>query len=368
MRWSWKLGTFGGISVYLHGTFLLLLAWMLLANLLAGLETREILGELLFVSLIFGCVVLHELGHAWMARRFGIPTRDITLYPIGGVARMHRIPREPHQELLIALAGPAVNAVIATGLFVALASGSQLQVAEPIRLVGGSIPGKLLWMNVAMAVFNLVPAYPMDGGRILRALLAARMEYTRATIVAAHVGQALAFAFALAGLIFNPFLIFIAFFVFVGAAEEAAHVQAEAAFHGVPVRQAMVTQFSRLSADDLLSEATVRLLAGSQHDFPVLRGDQLVGFLTRDALILGLSEYGSGGTVADVMQPLQPEVKPSDSLEIAFRQLEEGEMRTLPVVEDGRLLGLLTRENVGEFLLVREALRRASTRAHSTPI
>jgi len=225
MSWSWRIGRIAGIDVYVHATFLLLLAWEALRHYQAHGDPAEALAGLVFVLVLFGIVVLHELGHALAARSYGIRTRDITLLPIGGVARLERVPREPGQELVVALAGPAVNVVLAAGIYLGLALGrGPSPYGESLR-VGGGFLDRLFWVNVSLAVFNLLPAFPMDGGRVLRAVLALRLDYVRATRVAASVGQGLAFLFGILGLIYDPFLIFIALFVWLGAAEEASKVQ-----------------------------------------------------------------------------------------------------------------------------------------------
>ena len=215
---KWKLGTLAGIGVYLHWSFWLLPAWILFSG--SGLTGA--LGSVLFVFAIFGCVVLHELGHALMARHYGIGTRDITLYPIGGVASLMRMPRRPSQELAIALAGPAVNVVIAGLLFAVLivvGIGSQGLV---FNIAGGSFLINLLAVNIALVVFNMLPAFPMDGGRVLRAFLAMRKPYLRATEIAVRVGQVVAILLGLLGLMSGGTLIFIAMFVFLAAQAELA--------------------------------------------------------------------------------------------------------------------------------------------------
>jgi len=229
MSWSIRLGSLFGIPVYLHWTFLLLLGFVALAQGFAAGSLAAAVGGLVFVTAIFGCVVLHEFGHALAARRFGIGTRDVTLLPIGGVARLERMPRDPRQELWVALAGPAVNVAIAglLGIWLAL-SGSAA--AAGLSLSGGALTGRLLAVNLALVLFNLLPAFPMDGGRVLRALLARRTSYVEATATAARIGQGMAVVFGIVGLFWNPMLVVIALFVWSGAGQEAAMVRRQAAF------------------------------------------------------------------------------------------------------------------------------------------
>jgi Zn-dependent protease len=272
MGWSWRIGRIAGIDVYVHPTFLLLLAWVAITHYAEHGDPGEALRGLVFILAMFGIVVLHELGHALTARRFGIRTRDITLLPIGGVARLKRIPEVPMQELIVALAGPAVNGVLAIGTYAGLVLGLGRGPAPfwEALSVGGGFLDQLFWVNVMLAVFNLLPAFPMDGGRVLRALLAMKLDYVQATQLAASVGHAMALLFGMLGLLSNPFLIFIALFVWVGATQEASMVQLRSALAGIPILRVMITDFRSLGPDDPLSQAVGHFLEGFQQDFPVV--------------------------------------------------------------------------------------------------
>jgi Zn-dependent protease/predicted transcriptional regulator len=356
------LGEVAGIAIKIHVTFLLLLAWVAFAQLAQGQDVRAAAEGVGFTLALFGIVVLHELGHALTALRFGIKTRDITLLPIGGVSRLERIPENPWQELLVAFAGPAVNVVLAAGLYAVLRSGD-----VPVSPAGADasvgILVKLFWANVALAVFNLLPAFPMDGGRVLRALLATSLDYTRATQVAATVGQIMALIFGFVGLLANPVLIFIALFVWIGAAQESSLVNMREALSGVPVGQAMVRRIRSLAPDDTLGSAARLVIDGFQHDFPVTLGGSVVGVLTHADLIGGLSRLGHAAPVSAVMQRSFAVADPAELLEPAvIARLNESSCRTLPVVQAGRLVGIVTPEQLSELLLVRTALRGSDGR------
>lgn len=345
-----------GIELRLHATFLLLLAWFGIQAWSEG--PIAVVVQLSFVVLLFACVVLHELGHALTAQRYGIRTQDITLLPIGGLARLERMPTDGRQELWIALAGPAVNVVIAGVLFVVL------------WLVPGSGPGlelveRLAAANVALAVFNLLPAFPMDGGRVLRAALSVRRGRLGATRAAVSVGRVFAVAFALLGLWLNPMLLLIAVFIWVAASGELMDVELHAAAENLLVADAMVLRFVSLRTRDSLARALEELLAGTQQDFPVVDGPRLVGMLSEADLMQGLAEHGEATPVARVMRDDLPRLEATLPLGEALERIQEADGRSLPVVRSGRLVGLMTRQNLGEVIAAREALGHAHRRVAS---
>lgn len=363
MKWSWKIAEVAGIGVYIHATFVLLIGWLALSYWLTGGGLAAVLAGVGFILALFGCVVLHEFGHALTARRYGIRTRDITLLPIGGVARLERMPDVPLHELWVALAGPAVNVVIAAALFVWLALTGALAPLSQLSVATGSFLERLMMVNVLLAGFNMVPAFPMDGGRVLRALLATRLEYTRATQLAASLGQGLALVFGLVGLFFNPFLIFIALFVWIGAAQESSMVQMRSALDGIPVRRAMLTRFQALEPEAPLARAVELLLGGSQTDFPVVRDGRVVGVLTRADVLTALAQGRQQTPVGEVMRRDFKIVDSSEMLDRAASTLQSCECHTLPVLHGGEIVGLLTMDNLGEFVMIQQALRAAGRAA-----
>ncbi len=359
MKWSWRIGSLAGIGVYVHATFLILLAWVGAHYYLPHASWWDVARGQLFVVAIFSVVVLHELGHALAARRFGIRTRDITLLPIGGMARLERMPREPWKEITVALAGPCVNLVLAVVFYFVLRAASVDLNPEALVTIQGNVLVKVFWVNIAMIVFNMIPAFPMDGGRVLRGLLAMWMDYVRATRTAATIGQGMALVFGFAGLFGNPFLVFIALFVWMGAASEAGMARAQSALANAAVRDAMITEFHTLRPNDTLRQGTNAILAGFQHDFPVVDDGRVVGVLTRAGLMRHLAEGGPDILAADAMSREFAVADPHDLLELAATRLPSAPGATLMVVEDGRLCGMLTRENLGEYMMIRMAIRRA---------
>ena len=360
MRWSLRVGSIAGIRVELHVTFVLYVGWIAVAQGLLTRHPEHALASVALILLVFGCVLLHELGHALAARRYGIRTRDIVLLPIGGIARLQRMPEKPLQEIVVAIAGPAVNVGIAALLWVTLGAPAG---RPPIQFLGGGLFESLLAVNLLMVGFNLIPAFPMDGGRVLRALLALRLSYVQATRVAALVGQGFALLFGVVGFFHNPAFMFIALFVFLAAGEEHALVRTRASLSGLPARAAMVSEFDVLEVSDTLQHAVDRLMAGSQQDFPVMERTAAVGVLTRSELLTALQRSGPQITVGSVIAQDRQTAEPGEPLEDVLQRMREHHRGALLVVSEGRLVGMVTLENVSELLLVRQALREGPGRA-----
>ena len=357
MSWSLNVGSVAGTAIRIHVTFLLLLAWIFGVNYIAGGATAAWNG-LVFIVLLFLCVLLHEFGHIFAARAFGIRTPDVILLPIGGVSRLERIPEQPRQELLVTIAGPLVNVAIA--LILVFIGGADLSAQHLTALgsAGVSMIDRLAAVNLFLALFNLIPAFPMDGGRVLRALLATKLGYVRATEVAATIGQGVAFVLGFLGLFFNPLLIFIAIFVYLAASAEAHLVATRAMSRGVPVTAAMMTQFATLTPDEHVNAAVETLLHTRQGEFPVVDGDgHPLGVLTRNDLIRALKAQGPQGRVADAMTGGIPTISKNRCLDDAFRLLQEKSAPAVGVVDASRrLIGLITPETIGEMLMLHHAL------------
>lgn len=351
--WSVKLLEVSGIPIRLHFTFLLLMAWVSFG----ALQGREAMLNALFIGGIFLCVLLHELGHALTAKRCGIGTRDIVLYPIGGIASIDKPPR-PKEELVIALAGPAVNVVIAGVLFVVSEVLGHRYLVQKLVMSDAFWIEKLMVANLILAAFNMIPAFPMDGGRVLRAALALRIGELRATEIAAQLGQGIAMLIGLYALLYQPYLLFIALFVYLGAGAELNVQQGRALAEGASVEDAMITHFTTLGQGDTLRIAAEILLRGSQQDFPVLQGLEMVGYLTREDLLRGLGTTGRDGYVAGSMRREFPTTSPSTDLADLLEAMREEGVTSMPVVDHGRIVGMITAENVGEYFAVKREAQK----------
>jgi len=354
VTWSFSIGRLFGSDLRVHATFFLLILWIGAAAWVQGGAPAAI-DNIVFILAVFLCVVAHEFGHALMARRYGIATPDITLLPIGGLARLERMPERPSQEIAVAVAGPAVNVVIWVGLVLLGAETDMARLLEVENTAAGFL-GRLAAVNLFLVAFNMIPAFPMDGGRVLRALLAMRMGRARATRMAAGAGQVLAFGFGLLGLMSgNPVLLLIAVFVFVAASSESADVALRDVARGLRARDAMITQFERLDEDASLDTAARTLIRTTQHEFPVTdEAGRLVGFLTRAALYSALaSEDRRSAPIAPLLLRNIPCVQLRSSLLSALDAMQRAGTPAVGVTgPDGLLLGYITPENLGELMVV----------------
>jgi Zn-dependent protease/CBS domain-containing protein len=353
MSWSLTIGRFGATTVRVHLTFFLLLAWIGVSSWQQG-GIPAARDSVLFIVLIFACVVLHEFGHILMARRFGIETPDVILLPIGGVARMPRMPEKPMQELAVAVAGPMVNVVIAFLLFLVLGtmqSGSLAHIDDP-RV---SLLGRLAAVNVFLVLFNMIPAFPMDGGRVLHALLAMKLGNVRATQLAASLGQVLAFGLGFLGLFGNPLLIFIAIFVYIAAGGEAQMSAFNEAARGLSVGDAMETRFNTIPIEANLAAAIETLLATAQHEFPVVDAfGKPVGLVVREDILSALKNHDREASITTFMRAPVATVRRTAPLESVLDRLYGPQATAIGVTNsEGVLVGLLTRQNLGEMMIIK---------------
>lgn len=348
--WTLQIAVVAGIPIRLHFTLLLFFTWIALTSS----EQRGLIWPLFLVAL-FGCVLLHELGHALTARRYGIRTNDITLYPMGGIATIDGRPTGK-QELLIAAAGPAVNLLIALTLLPVIFFTEHRLPDPSTELSRVTILDALLFGNLSLALFNLIPAFPMDGGRILRAILSTRMPLERATKISVGIGQSLAIVFGFVGLIrHEPIWMLVAFFVFVAASAELSTTVGRSLLAGHVAQDAMQTRFQTIQSGDTLDDAAKMLLEGSQHDFPVVFGEEVLGILSRTAIVQGLSAHGPSAYVAGHMNRNYKQARPDVPLEEIAEMLPSGGRSPILVMKNDALLGMITSENLSEFIVLEHA-------------
>lgn len=358
MKWSWKLTRVAGIDVYVHATFFILIAWIAMSYWRLEGNIDAVMAGVFFILAVFLCIVLHELGHALTARRYGIKTKNITLLPIGGVALLERMPEDPIQEVKVALAGPAVNLVIVALLWFWISLTSNVQDPYEISLSTGSFAERLLIVNFILAFFNLLPAFPMDGGRVFRAVLSMRMDRNRATQIAVAGGQILALWFGYMGLMYNPFLIFIALFVWIGAAAEAGMEQIKFSLADIPVGKAMLTDFQTLQADDPLARAIELTLSGSQKDFPVIQKGNVVGILSQMNLLKGLQLKGDTSQISEWMEENVESAQPDEQVVNLLQRMQSQQTRLITIVDQGRLVGIVNFDNIMELISIQKAMHK----------
>ncbi len=356
MKWSLRIARFSGIDVYLHWTFVLLVAWMGLSMFNAGKEGLNYFG---LVLLLFVFVLLHEFGHALVGQRYGVKTDRITLLPIGGVASMERMPEKPWQEFWIAIAGPLVNLIIAVSIGAyLLASGRPIGGLNDMASLSGNFVSDLLAVNLTLFAFNLIPAFPMDGGRILRALLSLKYDRVKATNIAARIGQVLAIGFVFASFYLNIWLMFIGIFIYLGAGAEASYETTHSVLSRFRVRDAIMRQHTILETHQTIAEAVVRLLDGQEKEFLVADDGAVIGSVTRDDLIAGLQKIGKEGLLEQIVnQALEP-LHPDTPLEEVFLLMNQKKVEICPVYEENQLIGVVNRENIVELLMVNNAIRQ----------
>jgi len=357
MKWSLKIAKIAGIEVYLHWTFIVLLVGVLVGGLRSvNLEGGNLNG-FWFIILLFLFVLLHEFGHALMGKRFGVKTNHITLLPIGGVAAMEHIPEKPWQEMLIALAGPAVNFVLALGFLLFLGISGHVPAFSdwwsPVS--NDNMVYSLFTTNVMLFSFNLIPAFPMDGGRVLRALLAMKYGRYKATNLAVRIGQLLAIGFVLYGLIpstGNIWMVFIGVFIYLGAGAEGNYESTRSALVKYKVRDAIMHHFSPLQSSDTIGTAVKMLLDGQEKEFIVVENDAVVGTLNRNEMIEGLGHFGKEAVLSEVMNKVVLRLEPEMQLDEVYDQMTDENVEIAPIFENNQLIGVLNRDNIMELLII----------------
>ena len=359
MKANLNLGRISGIKIKIHWTFFFLIAWIVFDELKRGGNMQSVLFNISFVLAVFLCVVLHELGHALTAKRFGIRTKNITLLPIGGMASLDKIPESPRQEFLVVIAGPLVNVVIAILLYFIVPVQEYLhldftEIFETLmRFTLQNFLFYLFIVNIGLVLFNLIPAFPMDGGRILRALLALKMNRVKATQIAASIGQFIAVIFLLIGLLYNPFLIFIALFIFLGAYGENKMVQHLALLSGHTVEEAMLLNITTFNPKDPLDIVVNKIISGTENNFVVVEDDIVKGVLYHKNII---ENSNKNVLVEEIMTKTYKTIKDTDKLNKIYQLVYSAKQEFIPVVNNGKLKGAIDAINLSEYLLIQSKL------------
>lgn len=356
MKGTFKLGKVAGISLFIHWTFSLLIAFIIFINYRTGYNAVQILWSVVFVLCVFVTVVMHEFGHALAAKNYGIQTRDITLLPIGGLARLDKLPEKPLEELVVAFAGPLVNILLAliTGFFITFPENAEALAAQLSTGVNASnFFLNFFIVNIVLAVFNLIPAFPMDGGRVLRALLAFKFRRHVATRIAARIGQFIAMGFILLGFYSNPFLIFIGLFVIVSAQMETQHAASKFILKGFKVRDILMKQYHSIDANEPIKTAITLLLDSQSKIFMITENNEPTGTLNRDQIIAALSEKGEDTAVRLAMNKNLIYLDVETLLEDIFELVSANKSNLMLITENGLLIGVLDTENLLEFLLIK---------------
>lgn len=362
MKGALKVGKLSGIGVYVHWTFSFIMLYIAYQVMSQGGDMWAIIRGEIFLLLLFLCVVLHEMGHALAARKYGVDTLHIVLYPIGGIASLERIPEKPFEEFIVAIAGPMVNVGIAfgLGLYIYLFAGVPFveEDATPFITLLDTFDKfifALMATNVGLVLFNAIPAFPMDGGRILRSLLAMKVGRIKATKVASILGQIFAIGFVVYGFLstpFQPFIIVIGVFVYLSAMAENRMVSSQSNLSGFKVSDAMRTNFVTINGESSFGDAVRLLLASAEDDFVVLQEDKPVGVLYRKNLMDALKN-GQASTIAEITIRKIPFLKPEQDIQKVFQLMQQNRLHILPVVDESKyLIGVLDRRNLQDFIAV----------------
>ncbi len=359
MKWSIELGRILGIRFRIHLTFLVLVGLFGLAGLTTG-GLAAGLSAMLFICAVFLCVTVHELAHSVVASSMGIPVDSITLLPIGGVAVMRGTPEEPLQEILISVVGPAASITIFAVMALPLGVGfDEIWPLNPFTTDVRTFLVSLCSVNLVLGLFNLIPAFPMDGGRMLRGLLNLAIGFERATRIATLIGQIFAVGLIVLGGFFfgHLWLMLIGFFIFLGASAEKRGIRIRSILKGVHVGQIMLTGFRLLAPQEPVGTAAESLIHGLQEDFPVVRDGQLIGLLAREAVASALQQQNLTTSVGELMSVDLPEVTPETDLDAARQKMIIGKHAALPVTSDGYFVGIVSQNHIERYLAMQQTVR-----------
>jgi len=351
MRWTFKIGKILNIPIRIHILFVFLLIFIWYVNTSRRGFGHGILSTVL-ILLVFIFVVLHELAHSYQAMKYGIKVREIVLLPIGGVAHIEKFPEKPFQEIKVAIAGPLLNFISSGIIFIIFLISGRVEYLMGYSITSTNIIKSLFWINLTLGIFNLIPAFPMDGGRILRGIFALKMPYVKATRLAASIGQSFALLFGFIGLFFNWWLILIAIFIFMGAGSEEHIVQIRTGLEGIIVRQIMSEHLFHFSPEDTLRKGLQYVYQGCRDDFPVLEDSKLVGVITRENLMAAIHQYGLDKKVKEVMDTEFQTASPDEKVSDVYLKLSQTKTKAIPVVENEEVIGMIGMDNIGRYISI----------------
>ncbi len=351
MKNAYPIGKLFGIPIKVHITFIFLLLFMSIMISHAGADISFLYGMFIIV-LIFLCVVLHEVSHSLVAKHFGINVRDIILLPIGGVAQIEEMPEDPKEEILIAIAGPLLSLTL-SAIFLILSILVYGKSKIEIDIFSKNILMTLFTINLVLGIFNIFPAFPMDGGRVLRGVLALFMNHLKATKIAVSIGQLFAIFFIFFGIFYNWWLILIGFFIYLGASSEEKMAEIRASIQGIPVRNAMLTNFTVLRPNQCLGDAIDKIIHTFQDNFPILDGDKVIGILTKQKLFKAIQENPIDTPIEEVVDKEYVTIHPDMPMSVLLKHFMEGNIPIILVMENDKLVGIINLEQIGKFHLLK---------------
>jgi len=360
MGWSINIGKIFGINFRIHVTFFLLLFFIFISVLPQHGFQRALLATL-FICAVFVCVLIHEIGHSLIARRFGKEAKSITLLPIGGVAMMEEMPEKPVQEIAMSIIGPFINLIIAAMLYLFVGRWTGIGAPNLTPDSARAFFAGLIGVNIMLAIFNLIPAFPMDGGRILRGLLAIRLDFVQATTAAVFIGQVIAMFFIFFGIFFNWWLALIGLFLYIGAGSEKQQVLLKSLLRQVPASEAMTTEFQTLRPDEPLRRALEHFHHGCQDDFPVIGEAGVEGVLTRDRILSSIHEKGLDAPVSEIMDRTFASVDPKMPLDDVYKKLLSSRKTAVAVVDKDGVKGMVCLDGISRYFMIKAAMGKAVT-------
>jgi len=360
MGWSINIGKIFGINFRIHVTFFLLLFFIFISVLPQHGFQRALLATL-FICAVFVCVLIHEIGHSLIARRFGKEAKSITLLPIGGIATIEEMPEKPIQEIAMSVIGPFINLIIAAILYMLVGHWTGIGAPNLTPDSAKAFFAGLIGVNIMLAIFNLIPAFPMDGGRVLRGILAIRLDFVQATTTAVFIGQAIAMFFIFFGIFFNWWLAVIGLFLYIGAGSEKQQVVLKSLLNNVPASEAMTTEFVALRPNDTLRKAIEHFHHGCQDDFPVLGDKGIEGVLTRERILASIHEKGLDVLVSEIMDRTFASVDPKMPLDGVYRKLLSNRKTAVAVVDKDSVKGMICLDGISRYFMIKAAMGKTVT-------